>query len=159
MQAVSRMRVRYAKVTRAPSSLAPASRTRSTPSLTKVADARSRPSTRDSIGRTASPSPTAHSTSPSSRKSRRLRRSRTTSTTRLSRWLSTMICPRTRRTAGNSLPSVPTTISISMSVHRAISACRRPPTHSFVASISTAAARKSWREEFGKSSGWTGTRC
>src|SRR5262249_40983349 len=43
--------------------------------------------------------------------------------------------------------------------HRAISACHRPPTHSSAASISTAAARKSWREGFGKSSAWTGTRC
>jgi hypothetical protein len=64
-----------------------------------------------------------------------------------------------RRTAGNSSPSVPTTSSISTSAHRAISACHRPPTRSSAVSISTAAARKSLREGFGKSSAWTGTRC
>src|SRR5262249_28096965 len=117
---------------------APASLTRCTPSTSRLADARSRRSTLVFIARTASLSPTAPSTSPSSRRFRRLRRSRTTSTTRPNRWLSTTICPRTRRTVGNSSPSVPTTSSISMSAHHAISACRRPPTRSSVASISTA---------------------
>ena len=101
---------------------------------------------RGSTGRTASPSTTARSTSPSSQRSRKSRRSRTTSTTRPSRSLSTTICPRTRPTAGSSSPSAPTTSSISMSAHPAISACRRPRTPSSVVSISTAAARKSWRE-------------
>jgi hypothetical protein len=107
------MRVRCAKATRALCSLAVASWTRSTPSMSKVADARSRRSTRDSIARTASLSTTAHSTSPSSQRSQRLRRSRTTSIIRPSRSLSTTICLETRRTAGSSSPSVPTTSSIS----------------------------------------------
>ena len=121
------------------------------------AGARSRRSTRGSTGRTASPSTTVRSTSPSSQRPPRSRRSRTTSIIRPSRSLSTTICPRTRRTAGSSSPSAPTTSFISMSAHPAISACRRPRTPSSVVSISTAAARKSWREGSGKSLAWTGT--
>ena len=95
------------------------------------------------IGRTASLSTRARSTSPSSRRFRRLRRSRTISIIRPSRSLFTTICPKTRRTAGSFSPLVPTTSSISMLAHRAISACPRRPTRNSVVSISTAAARKS----------------
>ena len=64
----SRMRARCGKATRARCSSAAASSTRSMPSSTRTASARSRRSTPGCIGRTASPSTTARSTSPSSRK-------------------------------------------------------------------------------------------
>src|SRR6266516_1992475 len=58
----------------------------------KTANARSRQSTRDFIGRTAWPSRMARCISRSSPESRRSKKSRTTSTTRRSRSLSTRIC-------------------------------------------------------------------
>src|SRR6516162_5846075 len=109
------MRARCGSETRARSSSATASSTRSMPWWRRMESASSKSSPRAWTGRTASPSTTARSTSPKAPKFRSSKRSKTISIIRRSPSSSTMSSPTTSRMGGNSSRWDPTTSSTSTS--------------------------------------------
>ena len=142
MPAASPMHAHCALATRAPSSSAHASATRSPPLSIRMARPSSRRSPPVSIVRMGWPITTARSTSPSCHRSPRSTMSRPISTIRRGRRLSTRICRRTRRMAGGSSASALTISSIFRLGSQATTCCMTKIMARFGESISTALAGK-----------------
>ena len=127
-------------------------------SPTRAGSARRRSLRQEWIGRTVSPSTTAHFTSPRAPGFRGSTGSRTASTTRVSRWSSTATCRTISRMAGGTSASARTTSSTSTSERPVTSASRRRSMRRSGGSTSTAAAPKSTPAECATRSASTGIR-